>query len=450
MKLVIRFSLILISILLLHNAVAAEEITGTWQGKLVVAPETELRIQFVISRDGDGSYTVLLNSPDQGAIKDIKANSVTYASGRLTMEVAELSGSYDGVVRDRKIEGSWTQEGSSMPLDLVPYVKPTLSAEDKEKLLGSWNGKLEFPGGSLTIVYRFEMGDGGEFKGFLDSPDQGGFGIPVSDMEMEDGTLTVTVSRLRAEYKGKIAGDEIVGEFKQGPQLIPLTLKRGEYKAKTHNLDLSEEDKETLMGSWHGEVETPAGAMTAVYRFEKSENGEFIGFADSPDRGVAGVPVTGAEMKDGTVTIRVTPLQAEYKGKISGDEIVGELTQGPQSFPLTLKKGEYKPPVYNLSFSKEAMARLSGKWQGKLTVPGRTLTIVFRFEPTEGGKALGFFDSPDESANGIPITDASFDNGSLTLKIKRLQAEYIGQLSDAGLTGEWKQGGGSFPLSLTR
>lgn len=285
MKLIIRFSVMLISIVLFNNAMAAENITGTWQGKLLVAPETELKIQFMISQDADDSYAVILNSPDQGGIKDIKANSVSYDSGSLKLEVADLSGSYEGVVKDGKIEGTWKQEGTSMPLNLTPYVKPTLTKEDKEKLLGSWNGPLEFPGGSITAVYRFEMTEGGEFVGFADSPDQGAFGTPVTDIEMEDGIVTIKVSSWRTEFKGKMAGDEIIGEFKQGGQHLSVTLKKGEYKVKTINLDLSEESKEKILGSWHGQLETPRGSRTVILRFETTEDGEFVGFADSPDPG---------------------------------------------------------------------------------------------------------------------------------------------------------------------
>ena len=77
--------------------------------------------------NADGSYEVVLNSPEQGAIKDIKASSVSYDSGILKLDVTDLSGSYEGILKDGKFEGNWKQEGTLIPLNLKPYEKPVLS-----------------------------------------------------------------------------------------------------------------------------------------------------------------------------------------------------------------------------------------------------------------------------------------------------------------------------------
>ncbi|MGD9162214.1 MAG: hypothetical protein PVG39_27640 [Desulfobacteraceae bacterium] len=140
---------------------------------------------------------------------------------------------YERMVNVSFVEGSgkkgkWMQDEAFMSLRLIPYKKFILSKKDKDILLGSWNGLLEIPGSSLTVVFRFKMTEDGEFVGFLDSPDQGGFNIPVPGIEMEDDTVTIKVGNLHAEFKGKITGDAIVGELKQGPQPLPLTIKKGE------------------------------------------------------------------------------------------------------------------------------------------------------------------------------------------------------------------------------
>jgi len=117
MKKLIMVFILLFSVLFCNSALAADDITGTWQGKLVPAPGSELDIQFVITRGDDGAYSVVLNSPDQGAIKDIKASSVVFDSGKLTMDVTDLSGAYEGVLKDGKFEGNWKQEGELIPLN---------------------------------------------------------------------------------------------------------------------------------------------------------------------------------------------------------------------------------------------------------------------------------------------------------------------------------------------
>ena len=91
MKKLITLVSILISVLLINNVLASEDIVGTWEGKLVPAPGSELIIHFVIDKSADGSYSVVLDSPDQGAIKNINASSVVYDSGKLKLDVADLS-----------------------------------------------------------------------------------------------------------------------------------------------------------------------------------------------------------------------------------------------------------------------------------------------------------------------------------------------------------------------
>lgn len=206
------------------------------------------------------------------------------------------------------------------------------------------------------------------------------------------------------------------------------------------------DEKEKLLGSWNGQLETPVNSLTVVFRFEMTKDGEFLGFTDSPDQGGFGIPVTGTEIEGGTVDIKVSSLQAEYKGKMSGDEIVGEFTQSGVSFPLTLRKGEYKASVYSLSLPKTTMNQLLGEWHGKLG----PLTLVFRFEIKENGDFVGFIDSPDQGAKGIPITQAVLTDGRLEIKVKAVGGEFSGQLSGNILAGEWKQMGRSNSLTLTK
>jgi len=390
MKHIIRLSVILITLLLFNNTFAAENITGTWQGKLVIAPETELKIQFNISQNADGSYAVILNSPEEGGIKDVKANSVAFDSGNLKLEVAELSGTYDGVVKDGKIEGTWKQEGTSMPLSLSPYVKPTLTREDKEKLLGSWNGPLNFPGGSITAVYRFEMTEDGEILGFAESPDQGAFNTPVTDLEMENGILTIKVEAWQTEFKGRMEGDEIIGEFKQRGQALPLTLKKGEYtKAARTEISLAVD----ILSQYEGTYELAPGKDMMV----TLEGEQLIS------------QITG----QGTVPI-FAETETQFFPKVVDATIEFFKDDKGAISHLILRQGGRELAARRAGYEKEPNP-IDGTWTATFDGPdGKPLEVTYVFEGL--GKTL--LGTVNTSMGGGPFSEGTIDGNKISFFVR--------------------------------
>jgi hypothetical protein len=61
-------------------------------------------------------------------------------------------------------------------------------------------------------------------------------------------------------------------------------------------------------------------------------------------------------------------------------------------------------------------------------------------------------DSIDQGANGIPISSIQFQKPAVVLEIKTIAARFNGVLADDGLemSGQWNQGGQSFPLAFRR
>jgi hypothetical protein len=435
-------------LLFTHHVLAQQDIAGTWQGKLALGGDASLTVQFILEQGADGSWSAIVNSPDTGGIKNVKANAVAYDGASLNIEVAELSGGYKGVYRDGRFEGTWSQAGSDMPLSLAPYTKPVMSEADMALLEGEWVGKLQVPAGALTLVFRFEKNAAGELAGFIRSPDQGGNEAPASDIELADGMLSLKVPAAQIDIKGKLEGTQFTGEFKQGPGTMPLTLSKGKYEAPKYVLTLGKEVMDQLAGVWNGEFETPMGTLTVIYRFESNAAGEYVGSRSSPDQGGSGVPIMEATLADGSLTLKTA--DGAFTGKITGDTITGTVTNPMGSIPLTVTKGEYVPPSYKLNLAQEAMAQLSGKWQGKLVMPQRTLTLVFRFETSDDGEYIGFVDSPDQGNTSLKIVEAGFAGGELSLKTKFPRAEFKGKLNNGELTGSWQQMGGNMPLTMKK
>lgn len=92
---------------------------------------------------------------------------------------------------------------------------------------------------------------------------------------------------------------------------------------------------------------------------------------------------------------------------------------------------------------------ITGQWNGVLKVQGTQLRLVFNVVQTENGYS-STMDSPDQGANGIPVTHTTFENPNITFALSNLTIEYKGELKDDEIIGIFKQGGQEFPMNLSR
>jgi hypothetical protein len=329
-------------------AATAQDIAGTWQGKLKVDANTALTVQFTFARKPDGGWTATLNSPDSGAIKNVAANTVSLNNGVVKVDVAALSGSFNGALKGRSIEGQWTQPGGALPLVLNPYEKPQITKADMEMLSGSWHGQMKIPAGAITFVVRFKPGDQGELGGSLAVLEQGGAQIPLSDVEFANGALSFKVPLVRGEYTGTYANGTFTGAWNQGgvgnpAQGLPLALQKGEIAPPVYALKLSVPAFVALSGDWEGtlQITTPQGqqvSLPLVLHIGTNGNTEMVGSIDSPNQHATGIPVTEATSSAGKVVLKAAALNAEYHADLSGNTLVGQWMQGPNTVPLTLKR----------------------------------------------------------------------------------------------------------------
>jgi len=153
-------------------------------------------------------------------------------------------------------------------------------------------------------------------------------------------------------------------------------------------------------------------------------------------------------LKDGAFSIKIKGVRVEFDGKLSENEMVGDWKQAGRGLPLTLKRG--KAQGKTLTLSEADSAQLAGKWHGKVDTEQGTLRVVVRFQKDDGGKAVGYLDSPDQGRSGIPIDEATFEKGKLTFKVNVLRAEYSGTVSGNAIAGEFTLGTKTFDVPLER
>jgi len=122
MKKILFVSLVSILIMISNslsaqNGSAKKNITGSWLGNLS-ANGMELRVVFNLKLTAKDSLTFTLDSPDQGA-KDIPGGLVTLDIKKLVLLAPSINGEYNGTVTsDSTIDGTWTQNGGTLPLNL--------------------------------------------------------------------------------------------------------------------------------------------------------------------------------------------------------------------------------------------------------------------------------------------------------------------------------------------
>ena len=93
-------------------AATATAQTGTWSGSLNVSG-MELTLIFHLGENGDSTLDV----PDQGA-SDIPVTVTRTAIGGITLDIPSIGASFKGTWIGKSIIGSFTQRGSTLPLNL--------------------------------------------------------------------------------------------------------------------------------------------------------------------------------------------------------------------------------------------------------------------------------------------------------------------------------------------
>ena len=96
-----------------------------------------------------------------------------------------------------------------------------------------------------------------------------------------------------------------------------------------------------------------------------------------------------------------------------------------------------------------AAQSVTGRWVGKLQVPGGQLTLVLRIQESESGKLSAFLDSPDQGAYDIPCDSVVYSAPHLKVIMGAIGGQYEATLEDNSLRGQFIQGGASSPLVLT-
>ncbi len=200
-----------------------------------------------------------------------------------------------------------------------------------------------------------------------------------------------------------------------------------------------------ITGDWQGTLSAGGMELRLALHINKSADGSYQGTMDSIDQNANGIPLSAISVKDSNVSFNVDAVHGSYEGKLAAGAITGTWTQG-QPLPLTFKRG-----VSAKASAPAPPSDIDGAWLGTLDVGSAKLRIVFHITNTANG-LTATMDSPDQGANGIPVTIVTRKDSSLKLELKQMGGVFDGSIDKdlQGIQGTWSQAGNSFPLVLKR
>ena len=186
------------------------------------------------------------------------------------------------------------------------------------------------------------------------------------------------------------------------------------------------------VGDWHGTVATPQADLTLVLHVTRGEDGALGGGIENFDQNPGNpAPLTEIAVADGRLTFRVAPINASYEGQWdeAAQQWKGTLNQG-QALALDFAKGA--PPA------RPVVAGLDGVWVGAIELNGVRLRQILNVRTIEQG-TFATYSSPDQMANGLPVSGLVREGQAVTLTTMRGLAKFAGTLSGDGarLAGTW-------------
>ncbi len=97
-----------------------------------------------------------------------------------------------------------------------------------QNIVGTWQEALQVPSRELRIVFKISTTDADNLKAVLYSIDQGGAPISASTITRDGSSIKISVVGIGGTFEGKLSadGNSLAGTWSQGPQPLPLTLKR--------------------------------------------------------------------------------------------------------------------------------------------------------------------------------------------------------------------------------
>ncbi len=198
-----------------------------------------------------------------------------------------------------------------------------------------------------------------------------------------------------------------------------------------------------LTGTYEGMVKMPGAPEGKVSIELKSEGGKITGRAI---HGPKTIEITEAKLENGTLTLRFDKDHA-FVGKVDGDKLIGEVSDGATKFPIELTKAmpAAVTPATPAAAAAPAAVNLNGQWDGVADANGQPFPFLLTLK-VEGDKVTGNSSSQlGESVvkdgtwkDGKLVFSLEGQNGVISMSATVIEGKLSGDFDYAGqLQGRW-------------
>jgi len=225
----LKLTLLLAAAAALH---AAEPAEGRWEGAVHI-PGRELTVVIDLAQDANGKWIGSAILPGFGvkgaplADLDIKGSDVQFAV-KAVLSGAVFRGRLNG---NRSLSGEFQQGGNTAPFSLqkvgpAQVDPPRLGTPVSQELEGTWQGEFARNGYTLKATLELTNHPGAPASAKFRVVGKRDNNLPVDRVEQDGEFLTVSVTEYQIAFEGQFRGGEIAGTFRQGPEEMPLVLRR--------------------------------------------------------------------------------------------------------------------------------------------------------------------------------------------------------------------------------
>jgi hypothetical protein len=197
-------------------------------------------------------------------------------------------------------------------------------------------------------------------------------------------------------------------------------------------------------GTYEGMVKMPNGHEAKISLELKSEGTKVTGTATHGDKTIN---ITEGKLENGMLTLVLDAKDHTFMGKVDGDKISGEASDGAQKIPIELKKVNPVAAAAPATAAAPAAGpvNLTGQWDAVADANGQPFSFLLILkvdgETVTGSSSSQLGESTVKAGSwkdGNLVIQLEGQNGTISLSAKIVEGKLSGEYDYAGqLQGKW-------------